>query len=161
MNKCVPPVLAVFLILFSVAGLANASQTYTVPSLGKQTVSIPLSKGDFVTGTLSVTGGSGNDIDFRVEGPSGNVLTSYDRATQLTFSFAASTTGTYTMTLDNSFSELSDKSVTVDYTVQHLGATGDGSNDMFLIAAVVVAVVALLIVLAVVYSKRRPRKRKA
>lgn len=69
------------------------------------------------SGSISVSGGSGNDINLYVTNPNGNTILSYDRATQTSFSFTASTTGSYTMHFDNSFSWFSSKSVTLNYTI--------------------------------------------
>ncbi|KPV64702.1 MAG: emp24/gp25L/p24 family/GOLD [Candidatus Bathyarchaeota archaeon BA2] len=67
-------------------------------------------------GSITVSGG-GNDIDFYITDPNGNTILRYDRATQTSFSFTASTTGTYTMHFDNSFSIISSKSVTLSYSI--------------------------------------------
>lgn len=138
------------LILLSfclVVGIARA-ETFTVPPLHEHTTSIGLSDGDKVSGSISVVGGSGNDINFYVTDPNGNTIRRYDRVTQTSFSFSASMTGTYVMHFDNSFSLLSSKSVTLDYTVTKTILGIPQEYFLVLLIVVVVIIVAVVVVLA-------------
>ena len=84
------------------------------------TVNVPIRVGvsNRVTGELRVQGGVGNDIDFSVTDPSGNIILSADRISgNHSFSFIASADGNYTMNLDNTFSFFSNKAVTYSFTV--------------------------------------------
>lgn len=140
------------LILLSfclVVGIARA-ETFTVPPLQEVTRSIGLNDGDKVSGSISVVGGSGNDINFYVTDPNGNTITRYDRVTQTSFSFSASMTGTYVMHFDNSFSILSSKSVTLDYSVTK--SIAGIPQDVFL---VLVVIVVIIIVAVVVLARRK------
>lgn len=140
------------LILLSfclVVGIARA-ENFTVPPLQEVTRSIGLSDGDKVSGSISVVGGSGNDINFYVTDPNGNTITRYDRVTQTSFSFSASMTGTYVMHFDNSFSILSSKSVTLDYSVTK--SIAGIPQDVFL---VLVVIVVIIIVAVVVLARRK------
>ena len=118
MRKYIPIVILSIILLCSFVVAVYGQQTFTVPALSSTTQKLNLNAGDSVSGSLSVVGGSGNDINFQVTDPNGNTLVSYSRVTGTSFSFSASMTGTYTMTFDNSFSLISSKSVTLNYSVQ-------------------------------------------
>jgi hypothetical protein len=129
-----------------------ASETFTVPSLSQITRTVNLSQGDSVSGSISVYGGSGNDINFRVTDPNGNTLVSYDRITYTSFSFSASMTGTYNMIFDNSFSLISSKSVTLDYSVKP-AVLGVPQNTVLIIVAIVVILI-IIVAIGVALSRR-------
>lgn len=143
--------LPLILLSFSlIVGIVRA-ETFTVPALQEITRNIGLSNGDKVSGSISVVGGSGNDINFYVTDPNGNTIVRYDRVTQTSFSFSTSITGTYVVHFDNSFSIFSSKSVTLDYTVTKsiLGIP----QEFFLILVVIIVVV--IIAVAVVLARRK------
>jgi hypothetical protein len=135
-----------------IVGIASAA-TFTVSPLQKTTTSIGLSEGDKVSGSLSVVGGSGNDVNFYVTDPNANTIIRYDGITQTSFSFSASMTGTYTMHFDNSFSLFSSKSVTLDYSVTKAIA-GIPQETFFLLVAIIV-IVAIIIAVAIVLVRRK------
>jgi len=138
--------LLVLLSLSLIVGVARA-ETFTVPPPQEITRTIGLSNGDRVSGSISVVGGSGNDIDFYVTDPDGNVILRYDRITQTSFSFSASTTGTYTMHFDNSFSIFSSKSVTLDYTVTESILGLPQEYFLILLGLIVVLIVVVVVIL--------------
>lgn len=129
-----------------VVGIARA-ETFTVSPHQEITRPIGLSNGDRVSGSISVVGGSGNDIDFYVTDPNGNIILRYDRVTQTSFSFSASTTGTYTMRFDNSFSIFSTKSVTLDYTVTESILGLPQEYFLVLLGLIVVLIVVVVVIL--------------
>lgn len=133
-------------------GIVKA-ETFTVPTFQEVTRSIGLTNGDRVSGTISVVGGTGNDVNFYVTDPNGNTILSYDRVTQTSFSFSASMTGTYTMHFDNSFSWLSSKSVTLDYSVTKSIAGIPQETFLLLVAIILIAVI--IIAVAIVLSRRK------
>jgi hypothetical protein len=86
----------------------------------KQIVSLDLNHGDCVNGTLIVSGGDSNEIRLQVEDPNGANVLSYYYTAYANFSFSANTTGTYQLTLDNSFCSCNTaKNVTIEYTVNN------------------------------------------
>lgn len=141
----------ILLSLSLIIGIAKA-ETFTVPPLQEVTRSVGLSDGDRVSGSISVVGGSGNDVNFYVRDPNGNTVLSYDRVTQTGFSFSASITGTYVMHFDNSFSLLSSKSVTLDYTVTKSIL---GISQEYFLALVVIVIVVIIVVIAIVLVRRK------
>jgi hypothetical protein len=145
--------LSVMLIL-SFAAVALCVQTFTVPSLSQTTQILSLNAGDAVEGSITVSGGLTNDINFNVTDPNGNTIISYSRVTQTPFIFQAQTTGTYTLIFDNSFSLLTSRSVTLDYLVKP--ATLGIPLDMLpQTIGAIVAVIVVIVVVAVVVSRYR------
>jgi hypothetical protein len=135
--------------------------------MGNQQASIPLQEGDTISGTVSASGGSGNDIDFSATDPNGNTIFSKDRATYDTFSFKAPVSGTYILTFDNSFSVFSSKSISLSYDVQSptpvptavpfLGGIGgeNGNYDYTGLIVLIVFILAIVLVVAVVITRNR------
>jgi len=151
----ISPVFVILLVLM--IGYAKAgTETLTVPAWQEVVRTVGLSEGDKVSGSITVYGGGGNDVDFYVTHPNGGTILRYDKATQTSFSFTATTTGTYTMHFDNSFSILSSKSVTLDYSVTKpiLGL----APEIFYLLVVIVVVVIAAIIVAYALKKRKPAK---
>jgi len=150
----IPPVFIILLVLMIGYAIAG-TETFTVPPWQEVVRTVGLSDGDKVSGSITVSGG-GNDIDFYVTDPNGNTILRYDRATQTSFSFTASTAGTYTMHFDNSFSIFTSKSVTLDYTVTKpiLGL----APELFYLLVVIVVVVIVAIIATYALKKRKPAK---
>lgn len=106
-----------FVAMIGYAKAVAVTETFTVPPFQAVVRTLGLSEGDKVSGFVAVSGGIDDDIDLCVTDPNGNTILRFDRATHKSFSFTASTTGTYTLHFDNSFSIISSKSVTLSYTI--------------------------------------------
>ncbi len=71
-----------------------------------------------IMGELTIEGGSGNDINFRIVDPFGNTIQDVGRiSNQRSFAFVASVVGNYRLEFDNSFSIFSNKVVTYSVIV--------------------------------------------
>jgi hypothetical protein len=166
-------VLIVFLVLMGSLTVCVHAQTFTVPPLSEQTVNVNLSEGDFVNGTVSVSGGTGTGVDFVVSDPNGKELLCYNYTSYTSFSFSASINGTYILSFDNSFcSCVGGKTVSLDYSVNdnpvqvssqsgsnkpvQVSAQG-GSIGGFPLVVVLGLVFVIVVVAAVVILMRRPR----
>ena len=144
--------LIIFLCLVT---LAYSTETFTVPPFQEVIRTIGLKEGDTVTGSIVASGGSGNDINFRVTDPNDNTILRYDRVTQTSFSFSSSTTGTYTMHFDNSFSWVSSKSIVLDYVVKSpiLGVPQD--TFYLILGVIIIAIVVSIIIVVLRRSKKK------
>ncbi len=131
------------------------------------TLTFNLDSGDRVTGSISITGGSGNDINFKITNPSGTTIADYGRVSQgRSFDFQADQSGAYKLILDNSFSLFSSKSIAVTYDITAptqpplFGGNGNGNTadyNLLIIAIVVVlAIVAVAAIVLVNHSRNRP-----
>lgn len=154
--------LIVFLVLLSsLTVLVDASQTISIPPQTKQVVSVSLSQGDSVNGTISVSGGSGGGIDFMVSDPNGKKLLSYNYTTYTSFSFSASINGSHLFSFDNSFcSCTTGKNVTIDCSVNNKlvqGSFQHTSNGGVPVFVALILVIVTLAVAAVVILTRRAR----
>jgi len=70
-------------LLVAMIGYAKAgTETFTVPLEQEVVRTVGLSKGDKVSGSITVSGGTGFDIDFYVSDPNENTILWCDRATQ-------------------------------------------------------------------------------
>jgi len=108
----------ILVLALTLASLSYAAQVeaVNVPAGSVSTLTVNLQSGDVVSGSISITGGSGDDIDFSIKDPSGNeVFTKRRVAKGGTFSFTATQAGAYSMVFDNSMSLVSTKLVQVSY----------------------------------------------
>jgi hypothetical protein len=147
-------------ILFLVAASfsANASQVESVQvSPGyQQMVSFNLSVGQKFTGSLAITGGSGNDINFWVTDPQGSTILNLGRVSLgRTFGFTAESSGAYTLHFDNSFSLISSKAVTLTYDLSLPTVLGLDFGVLLIIITVVVILLVVIAVLGVALSHRK------
>jgi hypothetical protein len=136
-------------LLSAFLAFASAAETFTVPNFSIHTVTLDLNQGDTVTGSVSVSGGSGNDINLIIQEPDGSIVATYTQITSSSFSFTASQKGTYKLIFDNTFSLLTSKSVTLDYSVN--------SPSSSLIIAVVAAIIIVVVIAAIVVVKKRSK----
>jgi hypothetical protein len=135
-----------FLILFtSIIGVALATtETLTVPPLEEITRSLNLREEDRVSGSISVIGGSGNDINFYVVDPDGIVVLQIERLTHKDFSFDAEKGGTYVLHFNNSFSVSVSKQVTLNYSIKHY-IMGIPQEQFLLLVVVAIIVIAIIV----------------
>jgi hypothetical protein len=103
---------------------------------------VNLNQGDQLSGSLSITGGSGNDINFWITDPSGGPVVNQGRVSQGTsFAFTASASGGYTFHFDNSYSLFSGKVVTLTYNIASSVVT---SLTLVVVGAAIAGLVALI-----------------
>ncbi|HEV2227074.1 MAG TPA: emp24/gp25L/p24 family protein [Nitrososphaerales archaeon] len=132
---------------------AATVQNCNAPAGSQCTLTFNLNNGDKVSGSVSITGGGANDVDFFVTNPSGAQIYNAGRVNSGTsFSFTADASGAYILHFDNSFSLLSDKMVTVSYDV----SSGGGGIPEFPPSQVLIATVVVLLV-AISYLVVRQR----
>ncbi|MBI4330610.1 MAG: protein kinase [Chloroflexi bacterium] len=79
---------------------------------------VSVDSGDRLTGTFTISGGSGNDISFLIKDPTGNTVLTVGRvSTNWQFDFVCLFTGSYQLVFDNSFSSVSNKAVNLNLKV--------------------------------------------
>jgi hypothetical protein len=138
--------------------LVNASsvQTVQVAPMTEQMLIFNLQTGQKFTGTLAISGGSGEDIDFRVVDPSGATIVNLGRVSHgATFEFTAQESGAYTLHFDNSFSLLSTKTVNLTYDIGLPSILGIDFGQFLIIIAVVVILLLIIVALAVALNRRK------
>lgn len=140
--------------------LANASsvETVQVGPLSQQTLIFNLDSGQKFSGSLSISGGSGNDIDFWVTDPTGTTILNLGRVSQGTsFDFTAQASGAYTFYFDNSFSLLTTKTVSLTYDIGLPSVLGIDFWQFLIIAIVVIILLIVIVAMAVSLSRRKRR----
>jgi hypothetical protein len=149
--------LAAALFITITFSIANASQVeiVQVSPLTQKTLTFNLNNEDKFTGSLSISGGGGNDIDFWVTDPQGTTILNQGRVSQgTTFEFTAQMSGGYTLHFGNTFSLFSSKTVNLSYDVSTpiLGGTGFG----FLLMIIGIIVIVIVVVgLTVGFGRRK------
>jgi hypothetical protein len=160
-NKPIFVLIVFLLLLASLTVVVHAQQTFTVPPLSEKTVKVNLNQGDFVKGTVSVSGGTGTGVDFMVSDPNGKELLSYNYTSYTSFSFSASNTGTYVLSFDNSFCSCAGgKNVTLNYSVNDKSVQASsqgGSNGGFPLVIIPILVIVVAAIAVVVILIRHPR----
>lgn len=154
--------ISLLLSLILAFAIVQASQVKTVQvsPLSEATLVFNLDDGDKFAGSLSITGGGGNDIDFRITDPQGTTVLGLGRVSQgRTFEFTAQASGAYTFHFGNTFSLISSKTVTMSYDISKpiLGG-GFDSNSLLIIIGVIIIVI-VIVVLAVGLSRRKNTQR--
>jgi preprotein translocase subunit SecG len=155
--------LVLVMIVFAFLGsfcLVNASQvsSINVDAGYSNTLTYNLDSGQRFSGSISISGGSGNDVNFWVTNPQGAKIVNSGRVSGGTsFDFTAQSSGAYTLHFDNAFSIFSSKSVqlTYDVTSPSGGLTGGSGLSLTLIIAVfAIAFILVLIIFVIALSRR-------
>lgn len=93
-------------------------QSFTVGSGTAKVIFVSVNSGDRLTGSFTVEGGSGNDVNFSVKDPLGNVVLNGGRVSKnWRFDFVCASAGSYQLNFDNGFSVLSNKAVNLTTTI--------------------------------------------
>ena len=138
--------LAATLFLTITFSIVNASQVEIVQisPLTQKTLTFNLDNEDKFTGSLSISGGGGNDIDFWVTNPQGTTILNQGRVSQgTTFEFTAQMSGAYTLHFGNTFSLFSSKTVNLSYDVSTPTLGGTGFGFLLIIIGIVIIVVVI------------------
>lgn len=141
---------------------ASHVETMTVSPSSSQLFWINLDDTDKVTGSFSISGGSGNDINFWITNPQGGKILDFGRVSQGTsFEFTAQVSGAYTLHFDNGFSLFSSKVVTLSYDAYRFGTTPTNPIGAFIWVILIVVVIGVLalIGLGIYVSLRRSRNK--
>lgn len=110
-----------------------------------QILVLDLNSDDRVKGSLAVSGGSGNDINFWVTDPDGTTILGLGRVNRgADFNFQASESGGYTLHFDNSFSIVSTKTVTLSYDIDRTIIPGISQEASIIVIIVIVAMAILV-----------------
>lgn len=147
-------VLIIILILASF-NLANAAtvETIHVNPLGSAALTIDLDGGQRVSGSISITGGSNDDINFFVRNPEGNTILDLGRIYQGdTFEFTATISGAYEIYFENTFSIFTGKTVTLTFDVE--------SPSIIRVDSLVLVVIVIIVLISLgigVYLYRREK----
>jgi len=143
-------IILVAIIILCAMPFVSAQQSFTLLPTSVEGRGFSLLKGENVTVTLNVSGGSANDttINFRVADPTGKTIENYDHIKSVSFSFAAQLNGTYTLYFDNSFSH-NNKTVTYDYFIQSPGSNQLLNSQIALAVTVIVLSVIIIALFAI------------
>ncbi|MFQ6086813.1 MAG: emp24/gp25L/p24 family protein [Candidatus Bathyarchaeia archaeon] len=136
--------LGVFTLSINVVGAV--SRTIYVDGEQEKIEGISLRVDDEVSGSISVIGGSNNDIDFYITDPDGEAVVPKERVGVKDFRFTASKEGTYELHFDNSFST-DRKTVTFNYDVRHF-IFGIPQEDFLVFLVMIVAMIGLVLFVA-------------
>lgn len=152
--------LGITAILLSVVvfSFVNASsvETVQVGALSEKMLIFNLKTGQKFTGSLAISGGSGNDIDFWITDPQGTTILNLGRVSQgRSFDFTAQASGAYTFHFSNGFSLLSSKTVNLTYDVGLPSIFGIDLGLLLIIVGVVVFLLLLVVGLAVMRYRKK------
>lgn len=149
--------IAAVLFLTVTFSIVNASQVkiVQVSPLTQEMLIFNLNDGDKFTGSLSISGGGGNDIDFWVTNSQGTTILNQGRVSQgTTFEFTAQMSGAYTLHFGNTFSLFSSKTVNLSYDIS-TPTFGDVGFSFLLIIIGIIIIVIIIAGLAIGLSRRK------
>jgi hypothetical protein len=154
--------LMALLLATSVPAHASSVQTCVAQPGSSCTLTFNLNNGDQVSGSVSISGGSGNDVNFYITDPAGAQIYNAGRVSGgTTFSFQASSSGAYILYFDNSFSLISSKTITVSYNSSPTLIPGASPETSYAIVIVVIILVLVIIALAVRRGHHRTTPQQA
>lgn len=152
MKKYILFFLLIILLLSIETISAEDIEIISVTAGGKSTFIIDLEDGQKFWSTISINGGSENDIDFFVQNPKGITIIDLGRISQGdSFEFTAEENGSYVLNFENDFSTISSKVITLTFKTSLIPIAG---IDPILLLAIIVVVIILLI-LVIVYERSR------
>lgn len=138
-------IVVLLVLAFIVSATASQMEILHVDPLTMLTFTVNMNAGDSFVGSLSISGGSGNDVDFWIKNPSGDTIADLGRVHEGTsFEFSAARSGAYSLNFDNSFSLLSSKSVTLSYDIH---AANPLQNPATILGIIIVVLVILGVLL--------------
>jgi len=143
--------LSLLMSLATIPMIGATSETITVPANNNTNRSVRLDKGDKISGSVTVTGGTGNDFVFQIQDPTYGVVETYTGTTSASFSFNAKLPGSYLFIFDNEFSSQGSKQISFNYNIEKplipgLNAGGIPEFPMeMILAGSILAIIVLLI----------------
>jgi len=150
---------AILFIAISSCASATIVRTLQVSPLTKKMLIVSLDAGENFSGSISISGGANNDIDFWITDPHGSVVLNLGRVKQGTsFQFYAQESGAYTLHFGNTFSWFSTKTVSLSFDVSYdIGSLTKAYGDFFwLVLGVIITSVFLGSVAFYYYRKSVP-----
>lgn len=154
---------ALVMILLSVAmfSFANAAdvEVIHVDALSTKILVFTLKNGQRFSGSLAISGGGGNDIDFWITDPVGATIANLGRVSQgNSFEFTASKDGAYTLHFGNTFSLFSSKTVNLTYDIR--APLIFGLDSYVFMGIVLVALILVGTLVAIAYRQGRKATQK-
>jgi hypothetical protein len=141
-------------VVFSVK--ASSVETIQVGALSEQMLIFNLKSGQKFTGSLAISGGSGNDIDFWITDPQGTTILNLGRVSQgKSFDFTAQASGAYTFHFSNDFSLLSSKTVNLTYDIGLPSIFGIDFGLFLIIVGIIVVLLLLVLGLAIMRYRKK------
>jgi hypothetical protein len=121
MNRQVNVALISLLVLLCLIPFVSAaSETFTVPKNGSQTILVNMNQGNYISGDVWVSFGLSDaanaTVNLKITGPNGSTVSNLNVTMSWIFSFTASVTGAYAFDF-SSLPSFSSKTVTFTYTV--------------------------------------------
>lgn len=118
--------ITIIVIMPSTLVFSENVETVVVPAGHVQTLTFNLNEGAKFTGSISVSGGN-HDINFWVANPMGDhIIPKQGVRVGKSFQFEAGSNGGHTLNLDNSFSLVTSKTVTLTYKIENPILAGGG-----------------------------------
>ncbi|MEM3382507.1 MAG: emp24/gp25L/p24 family protein [Nitrososphaerales archaeon] len=149
--------------LLTFVPLANSAYTYTmtIEPLTERVLVFNLDQGDIFQGSLSISGGWGNDINFWVTDPQGHTVLNLGRVSGgTTFQFDASMSGGYTLHFDNTFSWFSSKIVTLSYNIETTIMPGVPAGITGIFIGLIIVVIVLITIIGYLVIRFRKKTEK-
>jgi hypothetical protein len=160
--------LGTMIILLSVVAFsvkASSVESVEVSPLTEQMLVFNLQTGQKFTGSLSISGSSGNDINFWITDPQGTTILNLGTVSQGTsFDFTPQASGAYTFYFDNSFPLrtgrlLSSKTVRLTYDIGLPSINGSDIRQLLITIIVAVILLIVIVALAVALSHKKRTSR--
>ena len=132
-------------ILVGTLGVAFATNaSFILQPLKEHTIALDLKETDGVSGSFSTVSDDETGLNFYITDPYNNTILRYDNILQRSFSFTAEVEGISQLHFDNSLSNSSRKTVSLNYEITHY-VMGLPQEQFLLIIIAAVAVIGLML----------------
>jgi len=137
------------------------SKTFQVRAGEIRTLTFSLGEGDRFEFWISVSGGSGNDVNLRIKDPYDVRILQGLVSNQYNSQFTAANSGSYEFEFDNSFSIISAKTVNFSYEIweKPVGSYGIVGMEWLIIVIVVVVIIVASVSIGLSIRKKRLESR--
>ena len=106
------------ILAFSLSNDAfGENQRLTVSAGDSETLTFYLNSGDKIRYSISVAGGSNDDVDIIIKNPNGGIINQGRIYENYNNQFTATSSGSYSFEFDNDFSFVSKKGISFDYNI--------------------------------------------
>ena len=135
------------------------SQSFQVRPGETKYLVIYLDQGDTIQFSVSVVGGSGDDIDLTIENPNFETVSKARISGSYNYGFTSDLSGNYKFSFGNTFSIISSKEVEFSYDVTKPAQGGSYSTSSTIVGLVVfIAIIVVPIVVGISLYKKRKKK---
>lgn len=148
-----------FLFSYGIPNSYAEFQTIQINPSETKYLSVFLNQGDTIQYSMSISGGSGNDVNFVIQDPDSNTLMKIRVSGSYNGELTSNTSGNYQFSFGNTFSILSSKQVQFTYSITSPASSNQIATNNAIVGFVfLIVIIVIPITVGIYVYKRRKRK---